>query len=428
MSEPNYQELAEAVGEFRHTLSEFDAKKADGKAVGELEQKVAKIEPVLDQFETIAQDAKSAKDAAEAQADTVTQLKEELESKGATFDEVSKRCDELEAEIARKTAQLQTGEKTYKTGDEYKAFVDWAKEGRGDMAPESKAMLRTDSAVSGGVLVTTEMESFITKEIVEIDPFRNLARVRAIGSKSIELPIRTSIPMARYEGEAETGTKSTSTYRNETLTPYRQTFTVPITMDMMQDSQFDMEAEISGDSLEAFAFGEGRAFVIGSGHKEPEGFLSHSGVESTASAVASTLSGDDILTMIGTLKVGYNASLVFNRKTLSELRKLRASAVGAGDREGSYLWLPGISGGAQNTFAGEPYTIMPSMPDIADNASPVAYGDWRRGYTIVDRTGMATTRDETTRKEEAIVEFTMHRWNTGQVTVAEAIKKVTIST
>ncbi len=420
----NYAELAEAVGELRTTVEAMDNK--GGKGVAELKAKLAKIEPTLDKFEDIAGEYDDEKAKTKTLEDSVATLTEDLESAGTTAEEIKTRCEVLEAEIARKGKALDALDPSaYKGGDEYKAFVDWALQGRAEMNVDMKQLLRTDTAVSGGVLVIGEMETFIMKEIVELDPFRNLARVRVIASKTIEMPVRTSIPTANYEGETEKGKKSTSLYRNETVTPFRQTFTVPITMDMLMDAAFDMEAEIAGDSLEAFAFGEGQGFVTGSGFKDPQGFTVDTRITGITSAVSAKIDGTDIINLIGELKVGYDASLVFNRKTLAGLRVLRADAAVAGDSAGQHLWLPGLSGTVQNTFAGENYTIMPSMANVAGSSKSVAFGDWRRGYVIVDRTGLTTTRDDVTRKEEAIVEFTMHRWNTGQVVIPEAIKILT---
>lgn len=50
------------------------------------------------------------------------------------------------------------------------------------------------------------------------------------------------------------------------------------------------------------------------------------------------------------------------------------------------------------------------------------FGDFSRGYRIIDRTGLAIVRDDVTRAGEAIVLFVMHRWNTGIVTVPEAFR------
>ena len=62
------------------------------------------------------------------------------------------------------------------------------------------------------------------------------------------------------------------------------------------------------------------------------------------------------------------------------------------------------------------------MPDIASNAYPIAYGDFRTAYLIVDRTAVEMIRDDYTQKKLAIVEFTIHRWNTGKTVMPEAIK------
>jgi len=90
------------------------------------------------------------------------------------------------------------------------------------------------------------------------------------------------------------------------------------------------------------------------------------------------------------------------------------------------LWQPGINGVVANTLAGEPYLIANTMPNIAANAFPIAFGDFRRGYEIYDRTGTTVIRDNVTRKQQAIIEWTFHRWLTGQVIIAEAITALKI--
>ena len=57
---------------------------------------------------------------------------------------------------------------------------------------------------------------------------------------------------------------------------------------------------------------------------------------------------------------------------------------------------------------------------------PIAYGDFRRGYWIVDRTSMTMIRDNVTRAGTDEVVLTFHRRLTGQVVKAEAIKTITI--
>lgn len=329
--------------------------------------------------------------------------------------ELKERMDAMEVEMARGGG---AGEgKNYRDSEEYKSLQTWCKSGLEMLNQEQKQTLRTDSDVQGGFLVMGEMDNTITKKITEISAIRSIARVRTIGSKSLSVPVRDTIPTAEYEGETETGTDDTSTYQNETLTAFRQTVTIPITQDMLMDSAFDMEGEIMTDGGESFAQGEGSGFVVGTGFKQPSGFTVDSRVVAAArtSAVSATIGFDDMMNLTGDLKTGYNPVYVFNRRTLAFLRTLKGG-------DGHPLWQPGMNGVVMNTINGFPYLIAEDMPDIASAAIPVAFGDFARGYTIVDRTGMAVIRDEVTQKRKAIVEFTLQRWNTGQVTLHEAIK------
>jgi HK97 family phage major capsid protein len=381
-------DVAEAVSELR---KEFDKKSINF-------EKIDKIEAVL-----------------ATQEEKNQQLLTDTKTAEKSADELKERMDVLETELARSGG---AGEgKDYHQSDEYKALEQFVKRDVYSLDAEQKAALRTDSDVQGGFLVPTEMDNAITKKITEISDIRRIARVRTIGAKSLEVPVRDTIPTAQYEGEAELGTDDTSTYQNETLTAFRQTVTIPITMDMLMDSAFDMEAEIMGDGGESFALGEGQGFVAGTGFKQPEGFTVDSRVVADAriSGSSGTVNFDDVMLLTGDLKTGYNPVYVFNRRTLAFLRTLKGG-------DGHPLWQPGMNGVVMNTINGFPYLIANDMPDIASAAIPIAFGDFARGYTIIDRTGLAVIRDEVTQKRKAIVEFTLQRWNTGQVTLPEAIK------
>ena len=131
------------------------------------------------------------------------------------------------------------------------------------------------------------------------------------------------------------------------------------------------------------------------------------------------IDADDILLLQAELKTGYNASYVLNRRTLAQIRIQKSTT-------GAYIWQPGINGIVQNTLGGEPYLIANDMPNIAVGDFPVAYGDFMRGYVIVDRTGLSVIRDQYSSKRQAIVEFTLNRWLTGQVVLPEAITALEI--
>ena len=356
----------------------------------------------------------------------VKELVEKLETSNASASEIKERMNALELAIARGVGS--GSDRDHHESAEYKALNEFCVHGMNSLDQEQKVLLRTDSAVDGGVLVTVELDTVITKKITEVDPIRAVARVRTIGGKSVELPIRNVIPTATYEGEAEQGKDSATTYQSSTVTPFRQTYTVPITMDMLMDAAFDMEAEIASDAAEAFAFGEGSGFVNGSGHKEPAGFVANANLQTAAreTPASAVLDPESIILLTGDLKVGYDPVYILNRRTLALIRTFRGDAAVAADEAGQFLWMPGMSGPVAATLNGFPYVLANSMPDVGGGNFPIAFGDFRRGYTIVDRTGMTVVRDEFSEKRKGIVEFTMNRWNTGQVTLEEPIKLLKI--
>lgn len=388
MADPTINDIMQGVKDLRE---EFEKKTPDL-------EKIEKIEKALEQQEEKNQTALVEVKAAEKREE-----------------EMKERMDAMEVELANGAGQAEG--KNYRDSEEYKAIEQFIKHDAYSLDAEQKAILRTDSDVQGGFLVMSEMDNAITKKITEVSNIRSIARVRTISAKSLSVPVRDTIPTAQYEGEAEAGEEDTSTYTNETLTAFRQTVTIPITMDMLMDASFDMEAEIMSDGAESFAQGEGQGFVTGSGFKQPEGFTVDSRVLANAriSDVSATIGFDDVMNLTGDLKTGYNPVYVFNRRTLAFLRTLKGG-------DGHPLWQPGMNGVVMNTINGFPYLIANDMPDIASATIPVAFGDFARGYTIIDRTGMAVIRDDVTRKKQAIVEFTLQRWNTGQVTLPEAIK------
>lgn len=406
MAEPTLLEIGNAVSELRR---EVEKKSIDP-------NKVDRINVVLDEYEKKNQQLVAAEEMTKNHALEIKSLKEELEKKGVEAGKMREQVDQLELAFAKQTSKDQS----FRDTAEFKAMDDFVRTG----AVETKA-LRTDKASDGGVLVVPEYEGYILKRIVEVDPIRTIARVRPISAKSLVIATRTGIPTATYEGEAAAGSDSQSTYGNETLTAFRQTHTTPITRDMLMDSAFNMETEIMDDAAVAFAYGEGAGFVNGTGFKQPAGFMvdtvvvADNTVKST-SGTAGTFSPEDFFKLQGALKQGYNGTFVLNRRTLALVRGMRAGGYAAGD--GPFMWQPSFANGGMATIAGDPYVLSNSMPEVGNDLFPVAYGDFRAGYLIVDRTSIEIIRDEYSLKKNAIVEFTIHRWNTGKVVNPEAIK------
>ncbi|WP_421579494.1 phage major capsid protein, partial [Shinella sp. M31] len=254
-----------------------------------------------------------------------------------------------------------------------------------DVTAEYKAMgIATDT--QGGYLAPAEYIREIIKGVTDVSPVRSLARVRQTASKAIMIPKRTGQFAAQWV--ADQGTKSETDglrYGMWEIPTHEMYALIDISNQNLEDSAFNMESEISFEATEQFAVAEGAAFVSGSGVGRPEGILVAAGVTGNNSGSATTIADADgqangLFTLKYSLKSSYarNANWIMNRTTLGSVRKLK-------DAQKGYIWQPGIALGAPNTIDGDPYVEVPDMPSEGAGAVPIAYGDFARAYTLVDR-------------------------------------------
>ena len=393
----------------------FHELKAEVKAGTLSPEKQEKLETVFNAYEDQNSKVAAMEQREAGQIAELAELKTAIAESATTQQEAKDRFDQLEVSLSKASETAKSDQ--YRETAEYKGLNEYCRNG---MHNET---LRTDVNVSGGFLVPSELDNVIVKKITELDAVRSIARVRTLAGKSLDIPKRTSTPIATFEGEAAAGGDSQSAYELQSLTPFRQTFSTLVTQDQVMNAAFNMEAEMSGDSAIAFAVGGGNGYVQGNGVKVPHGFMQDADVLANVrnSGDANEITFDGIVRLTGDLKVGYSPVFVMNRRTLASVRALVSTT-------GQPLWEPGINGGVAATLVGAPYVVLPSMADEGADAFPVAYGDFRAGYTIADRTGMSVIRNDVTFADQAIIKFTWNRWTTGDVVLPEAIRVLKCST
>ncbi|KAF0136978.1 MAG: HK97 family phage major capsid protein [Xanthobacteraceae bacterium] len=422
------EQVMTAFEEFKATNDAALAEiKKKGVADPVLTEKLAKVEDTLAKFEDANQKATAAlleaRKAAEEEKKHVDELEEKLNRvllNGSTDPE--QRKAELKGKVnvwARAVVGAATLGVPNLTPDQQKALAD--------VAAEYKAM-GVGQDPTGGYLAPAEYVRDIIKGVTDISPVRTLARVRQTASKSVMIPKRTGQFSAQWV--AEQGTKSETDglrYGMWEIPTHELYALIDISNQNLEDSAFNLESEITFESTEQFAVAEGTAFVTGNGVGKPEGFLSASGVSGNNSGTAATIADADgqangLLTLKYGLKTAYarNATWVLNRTTLGSVRKLK-------DADKNYIWMPGI-GGQPNTIDGDPYVEVPDMPSEGAGTTPIAYGDFSRGYTLVDRIAMEMLRDPYTQATAGNVRFIFRRRLGGQVVLAEAIRKLTCAT
>ncbi|MFC4768735.1 phage major capsid protein [Effusibacillus consociatus] len=370
------------------------------------------------------------------------ETKEQLDNINTKLDEIEKKGQEIEKKLARSRvfgggeAKEQENEfhAEYKnalfgglknlglgndlTPDQKKYLID-----RSLWTPELKA-LATDNDTQAGYLVTPEYIREIIKGVVEFSPLRNLARVRQTTSKSVQIPVRTGTHSAQWTSERGTRTETTGTkYGLEDIPTHEMYADIRISRQSLEDAVFDLESEIKMEMQEQFGVAEGTAFITGSGIGQPEGVLTNTSIGEIVSGNASDITADSLISLYFELKDAYarNASWLMKRSTLKKVRQFK-------DSQGNYLWQPGIAGAATPaTILDRPYEECVDMPAVAANAYPVVFGDFRRGYTIIDRIQITIQRLNELHAASGQIGFLGWKRVGGQVVLAEAIKKLKVA-
>jgi HK97 family phage major capsid protein len=409
-----------AVKDFQDTCDARDKAIAEGKAIGDFEARMAKAEADIAKTEAINAkmtvellEAKKALTEAQEAKEAVESLEVRFNRQGLGGIGHKQKVDVNQ--WARAVVDAHTKGVVNLTQDQQKALHD--------VANEYKAM-SVSNDTTGGYLAPAEYVREIIKTVTEISPARQLARVRTTGNKSILLPKRTGQFAALWTAENATRTETTGlTYGMLEIFTHELYAMIDISEQNLEDSAFNLGAEIAAEATEQFAVAEGAAFVSGTGVGKPEGFMTNSSVSSVNSGSASAITADGLLSLKHAIKTAYtrNASWALNRTTLSSVRKLK-------DTTNQYIWQSGLAAGKPNTIDGDPYVEVPDMPSEGANTYPVAYGDFAKAYTLVDRIAMSMLRDPYTQATSGNIRFLFRRRLGGMVTQPEAIAKLKCST
>lgn len=294
---------------------------------------------------------------------------------------------------------------------------------------ESKAMSGSADA-EGGYLVPDETERNIVQALRDRSPIRAISSVQQISSSSLKRPFAIGGSVASWVGEASPRPETASPQLVELSFPTMELFAMPAaTSTLLDDAAIDIDTWLAEEVQTAFASAEGQAFVNGDGINRPRGFLGYPVVANAAwswgslGAIDTGVDGgfdpataaDCLIDLVYALKSGYraNARFLMNRLSQAEVRKLR-------DADGNYLWQPATVGQPEPSLMGFPVTEADEMPDVATGSLSIAFGDFKRGYLVVDRAGTRVLRDRFTAKPYVLF-YTTKRVG-GGVQDFEAIK------
>lgn len=366
-------EVREAMDEFLSAFEEF--KSANDERLGELERKLS--------------------------ADILSE--EKVERINRALDQQKKKLDDLT--LAARRPEIGGALDGSIAGREHKrAFERYVRKGE---APDLRGLeakaLSAQSDPDGGYLVPAETESMIDRIVAEVSPIRAIAGIRQTGASSYKKPFSRGGLQTGWVGETEARPQTTAPNLAEIEFPAMELYAMPAaTPTLLEDSAVSIDQWLAEEVQTAFAEQEGEAFVTGDGVKKPRGFLDYTRIADSSwewgklgfiatgndGAFPTSNPGDKLIDLIYSVKSGYraNSRFVMNRATQAAIRKFK-------DVDGNYLWQPGLTAGQPPTLLNYPVTEVEDMPSIASDAPAIAFGDFRRGYLIVDRLGIRVLRD-----------------------------------
>ncbi|MEM9043509.1 MAG: phage major capsid protein [Pseudomonadota bacterium] len=318
------------------------------------------------------------------------------------------------------------------------AFETWFRRGvdNGIGELEVRANLSTGSDPDGGFVVPVEMETSIDRVLANESAVRSLATVRSISAATFKKLINMGGASSGWVGE-EDARPDTGTPKLRGLEfPVHELYANPAsTQTALDDASMDLAAWLADEVSVEFGEQEGDAFINGGGVAKPKGILGYQTVVNSNYAwgkvgfiktgaaadfpaldAASEVSpADPLVSLVHSLRRQYrrNGTFLMNDLTIERVRKFK-------DADANYIWRPSIEAGASSTLLGYSVVTDDFMPDIAANAFPIAFADFRRAYLVLDRQGVRVLRDPFTNKPN--VHFYTTKRVGGGIQNFEAIK------
>lgn len=398
----------------------------------EVKQAIDALNRAFEEFKQ-ANDERLAQIEARGSADGA--LVEKVERLNAEIARLQSAVDDMSVEMQRRSLGAGDRKETPEARQYREAFGGYLRKGDEEGITAVKGAVQTGVDADGGYAVPEELDREISALLVDISPMRQLAFVRQVGAGYKKLAnIRGTT--SGWVGETDSRTETSTPQLADVTPPQGEIYAFPFaTQRSLDDVFFDVEAWLAEEVATEFALQEGIAFISGDGSDKPKGILNYptstdrdgtrafGTLQVIHTGSASDLGAnpiDVLIDVIYAMKAGHRsqASWLMNSLTVAEVRKIK-------DDNGQYIWQPSAQAGQPATLHGYPLYEDEAMPDIAADALPIAFGDWRRGYEIVDVMGTRVLRDPYTKKP--YVGFYTTKRVGGGVINSEAIKLVKVA-
>lgn len=361
-------------------------------------------------------------------------LKEQVEKANTKITELEglkERLDKIEAKGNLPGETSKKEESVIKHKSAFDSYLRKGKEeGLGDL--QVKAM-QIGVDADGGFAIPEELDRSILELLIEESPIRSIANVMTVSTEGYERIVNLGGTDAGWVGETDPRPETSTSQLTKISTHMGEIYANPaVTQHSLEDVMFSVESFVKNEVAKVFAEMEAESFLSGDGVNKPKGLLTYpTSADSDGTRAFGTFqempslasgalsSTDAIIDLTSEVKKGYLSSSRFllNKKSLRDIRKLK-------DSDGRYLWEPSVKVGAPSTIFGYGYSICPDMPNVAPGALALAFGDFKRAYTICDRIGTSVMRDPYTNKP--YVHFYTRKRVGGMAVDTESVKFIKV--
>lgn len=295
-----------------------------------------------------------------------------------------KRAKARDEELSRPTSQpilpeIGTAKKLGRASNEYKqAFMTALRTNFRTV----NNYLQEGSDQLGGYLVPEELDSRLIEGLSEENIMRQLGTsITTSGERKINFA--GTKPSAAWIDEGEQITFSNMSFDQISIGAHKLHVAIKVTNELLYDNAFGLENFIIQKFTEAIANKEEDAFLNGAANAtdSPKGLfpMAEANTENVVTTAGTSISSDDIINLIYTLKRPYrkNAKFIMNDAAIAAVRKLK-------DTTTNYIWQPSYTEGEPDRLCGYPIFTSQFAPTLESGKTVIAFGDMSY-YTIADR-------------------------------------------
>lgn len=271
--------------------------------------------------------------------------------------DVIERTAEMKKELAANAEVREAAPKATRKG----AFEKYLRNGMGSLNANERSIMGelrgtstqiagTDSL--GGFLVPQDFSNELDMATLFTGEVERLAKkLNTAGGALLDYPtINDTATDAGLTAEAAAVTVQDMTFANAQLSAYNYASQVRVSMQLLQDNAFDLNAFLAEAMGERIARATNAAFTTGTGSSQPQGIITGASLGNTA-ASGTAIVADDILDLIHSIDPSYRNKPTFglmaNDSVIAAIR-----ALGLGSANDFPIFIPSMEAGQPDKLFG----------------------------------------------------------------------------